>query len=104
MLELVDTPGRLVLLTPLGQRFVRSDMEERRHVWRAQLQKLRLFKAIRELLELRGGELGREDALAEIRQRLPREDGVRIFETVVGWGRFGGLLAYHEESGTLSRE
>jgi NitT/TauT family transport system ATP-binding protein len=102
MLELVDTPQRLVRLTPLGQRFVRADKEERKQVWRAQIAKLGLFKVARDLLELRGGELKRDDLLAEIQQRLPREDASRIFDTLVLWGRFGGLFAYGEDSKVLT--
>jgi NitT/TauT family transport system ATP-binding protein len=104
MLGLVDTPQRLVLLSPLGQRFVRAGMEERKQIWRAQVLKLGLFRVVRELLELGGGELSRDEVIAEIRQRLPHEDADRIFETLVLWGRFGELFAYHEDARMLSLE
>ncbi|HUL79793.1 MAG TPA: nitrate/sulfonate/bicarbonate ABC transporter ATP-binding protein [Vicinamibacteria bacterium] len=102
MLGMLDTPQRLVILTPLGRRFVAAGMEERKQIWGTQLQRLALFRVVRELLDLSGGELGREDVIAEIHQRLPREDAERIFETVVLWGRFGGLFNYLEEGGVLS--
>jgi NitT/TauT family transport system ATP-binding protein len=104
MLEFVDTPQRLVRLMPLGQRFVGADMEERQHIWRGQLLKLGLFRVVLEQLALGGGELDREAVLAEIRQRLPREDPARTFETLVQWGRFGELLAYSEEGRVLGRQ
>ncbi len=104
MLELVDTPQRLVQLTPLGKRFVRADMEERKRIWSGQLLKLALFRVLREMIEKRGGEASLEDVLGEIQQRLPREDAARIFETLVGWARFGNLFTYREASQSLSLE
>jgi NitT/TauT family transport system ATP-binding protein len=102
MLALVETPQRLVRLTPLGQRFVRADMDERKQLWRAQLQKLSLFRVVKSLLELQEhGELMRQDVVAEIQQRLPREDAERVFETLVNWARFGGLLGYDEDAHAL---
>ena len=56
-----------------------------------------------ELLALHGGEVGRDVVLAEVRQRLPREDPERIFDTLVQWGRFGEVLAYREEDRVVSR-
>jgi len=101
MLGMIDTPQRLVILTPLGRRFVGAGMEERKQIWRTQLLRLALFRAVREQLELADGELGREDVIAEIHQRLPREDAERIFETVVVWGRFGELFNYLEDGRLL---
>src|SRR5437867_681421 len=104
MLDLVDTPQRFVRLTPLGQKFVRAGMEERKPLWRAQLLKLGLFRALKEMIEMNGGELSRERAIAEIQQRLPREDAARTFDTLIGWARFGGLFGYHEDAQALSAE
>jgi len=104
MLDLVDTPQRLVRLTPLGQRFVRSAMEERKPLWRAQLLKLGLFRALEEMIDVKGGELSRERALAEIQQRLPHEDASRTFDVLVGWARFGGLFTYREDARMLGVE
>lgn len=104
MLDLVDTPQRLVRLTPLGQKFVRAGMEERKPLWRAQLLELGLFRALKEMIEMNGGELSRERAIAEIQQRLPREDAARIFDTLVSWARFGGLFVYREDAHALSAD
>ena len=56
------------------------------------------------MIDANGGELSREQAIEEIRQRLPREDAERIFDTMVGWARFGGLFVYRDESQALSAE
>jgi hypothetical protein len=79
-------------------------MEERRAIWKARLLELGLFRVIRDMVLTRGGHAGREEIVAEIQRRLPREDTGRIFATVVGWGRFGGLFDDSEANETLSIE
>jgi NitT/TauT family transport system ATP-binding protein len=104
MLGLVDTPQRMLRLTLLGQRFVRAGAEERKGLWRAELLKLGLVRVLRQLIELHGGEVSREQAVLEIQQRLPREDAHRTFDTLVSWARFGGLFSYREDARALSAE
>ncbi|HVO13504.1 MAG TPA: nitrate/sulfonate/bicarbonate ABC transporter ATP-binding protein [Vicinamibacteria bacterium] len=102
MLDLVDTPRRMVLLTGLGQRFAAAVPEEQKRIWHDKLLELRLFRVVRDLVELHGGELSREELMQEISNRLPTEDPEQVLETLVGWGRFGGLFAYSEEQGRLT--
>jgi NitT/TauT family transport system ATP-binding protein len=104
MLDLVDTPKRAVLLTPLGKRFVNANMDDRKDLWRAQLLELRLFRVVREMMELADGELPKEELTQELATRLPMEDPEQTFETIVAWGRFGELFAYREERGVLTPE
>jgi NitT/TauT family transport system ATP-binding protein len=104
MLELVDTPKRAVHLTPLGRKFVQAGMDERKLIWRDQLMELKLFRVVRELLDLREGELSREELVQEIASRLPMEDPELTFETLVAWGRYGELFAYRKDRGVLTYE
>lgn len=104
MLDFVDTPKRSVLLTPLGSRFVNANMDDRKDLWRAQLLELRLFRVVRDMIELAEGELAEEALIQELATRLPMEDPEETFETVVAWGRFGELFAYREERGVLTPE
>ena len=104
MLELVETPKRSVHLTILGRKFVREGMDERKVIWRRQLMELKLFRVVRELLDLREGELSREELIQEITGRLPMEDPELTFETIVAWGRFGELFAYRKDRGVLTFE
>ena len=104
MLDLVDTPKRGVILTPLGKRFVAADMDQRKEIWKAQLLDLRLFRAVQELMEQRDWELSREELLHELSVRLPMENVDQTFETLVGWARFGELFAYREDRGVLTPE
>ena len=102
MLDLVDTPKRLVVLTPLGRRFAAAAVDERKHTWAEQTMTLRLFRVTHDLIEQQGGELSREELMHEIGVRLPMEDPDLTFDTLVGWGRFGGLLAYDDDRNVLS--
>jgi len=104
MLDLVETPKRSVHLTPLGRRFVEASMDERKLIWRDQLMELKLFRVVRELLDLREGELPKEELIQEISTRLPMEDPEQTFETIVAWGRFAELFAYREEKEVLTYE
>ena len=101
MLDLVDTPKRLVVLTPRGQRFAAADVDERRRIWREQLLQLRLFRVTSELAERNGGEVTRKELMQEIAARLPMEDPETTVDTLVRWGRFGGLFVYSEDRGVL---
>ncbi|MCE1230104.1 MAG: nitrate/sulfonate/bicarbonate ABC transporter ATP-binding protein [Firmicutes bacterium] len=104
MLDFVDTPKRGLTFTPIGLRFMAADMDKRKDIWRAQLLQLRLFRVVREMMQLREGELPKEELLHEIAQRLPMEDAEETFGTLVAWGRFGELFAYREETEVLTFE
>jgi NitT/TauT family transport system ATP-binding protein len=102
MLDFVDTPKRLVVFTPLGRHFAAAEVGEQKHLWREQVLQLKLFRVVRNLMELHGGHVPKDEVLQEIGARLPMEDPETTFETLVTWGRFGGLFAYSENSNVLS--
>jgi NitT/TauT family transport system ATP-binding protein len=79
-------------------------MDDRKDIWKAQLLELRLFRLIQELMELHKGELKASELHAELQQRLPMENPEQTFETLVTWGRFGELFAYHQDHGVLTPE
>jgi len=100
MLDLVDTPKRLVALTPEGERFAKASPMDRKAIWREHLLDLRLFKVVRSLIEGEG-ELRREQVIELIHREMPHEAYERAFSTLVHWARFGDLFAYDEASETL---
>jgi NitT/TauT family transport system ATP-binding protein len=103
LLELVDTPRRLAVLTPLGRQFADADADGRKAIWRRQLLGLRLFAEAREALEASPGRrLTREFLLDLIILRLPSEDYERTFATWIGWARYGDLFAYDEVERVIS--
>jgi NitT/TauT family transport system ATP-binding protein len=97
MLEFVDTPKSVVILDSQGERFVHASAEDRKAIWRDQLLKLSLFREIHDVLRRqRKHKVDRDFILETIVLRLPQENYERVFETLVGWARFGELFVYDE--------
>jgi NitT/TauT family transport system ATP-binding protein len=102
LLELVDTPKRLAVLTAEGKAFAAAGPEQRKALWREKLLAIRLFADVRTALqEAPGHRLPRDFVLETIVLRMPSEDYLRIFETWIGWARYGDLFAYDENQGTV---
>ncbi len=102
LLDLVDTPRRTVLLAPDGLRLVRADTEPRKALWRERLLTLQLFKQVHAALEREPRHrIGREFVLELIAVNMPSESYDALFETFVGWARFGDLFRYDEETDEL---
>ncbi len=105
LLDLVDTPRRLAVLTPAGREFAAADPEGRKALWRRQLLGLRLFAEVQAALDADEGHRLPRDFVEElVALRLPSEDYERTFHTFVAWARYGELLAYDETDGTVSRQ
>jgi NitT/TauT family transport system ATP-binding protein len=97
ILDLVDTPRRTVVLSPMGLKMVRAPTPERQALWREQLQHLRLFQVVREALARQERhQVDRDFVLETIAVNMPNEDYEQMFETFVNWARFGNALEYDE--------
>jgi NitT/TauT family transport system ATP-binding protein len=103
MLDYVDTPKRMVILEPAGQRFVKATLEERKAVWREQLLKLRLYRDVYDLLQREPKhEIDRDSLLDMMVLHMPQENYEKLFNTFIRWARFGGLFAYDETTELIS--
>jgi NitT/TauT family transport system ATP-binding protein len=103
LLDLVVTPRRTVALAPLGERFVRALPSDRKTIWREQMSKLRLFEQVREAIVRSGHErISKEFVLETIAVMMPQEDYEKLFQRLVDWARYAELLAYDDDSETLS--
>jgi NitT/TauT family transport system ATP-binding protein len=101
MLDLFDTPKRVVVLTAVGERFVKASPDDRKEIWRERLLTLRLFREVRAMIE-KDGEVHREMVLSMIHFIMPHESYDKAFLTLVQWARFGDLFVYDEASETLA--
>ena len=102
LLDLVETPRRLAVLTPLGRSLVAADAHGRKAIFRRQLLTLRLFAEVDVALRAApGGRLPGEFVEELIALRLPSEDFEKVFLTFIGWARYGDLFAYQEVTGVL---
>ncbi|SRR5579871_686602 len=99
LLDFVDTPKRMVVLTPDGQRFVKATSQERQNIWKEQLLKLGLFKQVNDMLSKHPrAKLDAELIQETIIFNLPNENFEKTFETFVQWARYGNLFAYDEDT------
>ncbi len=99
LLDFVDTPKRLVVLTPDGLRFVKATSQERQNIWKEQLLKLRLFKQVNEMLAKHPRARLDADLVQEIIIfNLPTENYQKTFETFIIWSMYGNLFAYDTDT------
>jgi len=100
ILEFIDTPKDEVRFTELGRRFVAADRLGRRAIFAEQVFKLRLFHIILALL----GEYEEIDAgrvIKDIAVALPYDNPERVFETMIAWGRYAGLMDHSAKTGMV---
>jgi len=91
ILELVDTPKQEVRFTELGKKFVASDRLGRRKIFAEQVFKLRLFHIIIALLR-ENEEVEADRVIKDIASALPYDNPERVFQTMIAWGRYAGLM------------
>src|SRR5262249_25264021 len=99
MLDLVETPKRQVMIIDAGKKLVAASPEERKNIWREHILTLRLFRDVRDMI---GRQQSKEIDADHVREslvlNLPQENYQTLFTTFVGWGRFGNLLGYEEDT------
>lgn len=99
MLDFLDTPKNRVVLTPLGEKYLQTDMNGRKLLINQQLQTLGVFRYVVQILkEAKDHRLPEEIIREELVMRLPTEDVDSLADTVINWGRFGELLGYSPDT------
>jgi NitT/TauT family transport system ATP-binding protein len=103
MLDFLDTPKNMVVLTEIGNQFLDADINGRKILFAQQLAKLGLFKFLIEILrEAKDHSLPADVVQEELVMRLPTEDVEKLFETVILWGRLGEVIVYSPEEEKVS--
>ncbi len=103
LLDFVDTPKNLVVLTDLGRGFLVQSAPERRHSFRARLLSLGLFaEMVKWLAEAPDTARLAEKVRDFLAERLPGQAVSPLFDTVVDWGRYGMLFAYDARTDEVS--
>jgi len=102
MLDLVDTPKRMVALSADGKAFVAANVEKRKQMWREKLLTLRLFREVNSLIDRQPKkEVDSEVAMEIIALNLPHENYEVVFDTLVRWARYGDLFNFDDARGVL---
>ncbi|HEX9051593.1 MAG TPA: nitrate/sulfonate/bicarbonate ABC transporter ATP-binding protein [Anaeromyxobacter sp.] len=103
LLDLVDTPKRMAVLSVEGVRLVRASPEGRKAIFREHILRLRLFQHVRDALERQDDHrLPRDFVLELAALHMPNEDFEAVFGTFASWGQFADLLAYDERTDTIA--
>ena len=97
ILELIDTPKDEVRFTELGRRFVAADPAGRRTIFAEQVFKLRLFHIIIALLH-EFVEVEADRVIKDIGSALPYDNPEKIFQTMIAWGRYAGLMDFNAKT------
>lgn len=100
ILELVDTPKDEVRFTDRGRRFVAADRTGRKVIFAEQVFKLRLFHIILALLD-EYEEVPATRIIADIASALPYDSPDKIFQTMIAWGRYAGLMDFNSTTGLV---
>lgn len=100
ILAFIDTPKDAVRFTELGRRFVAADRAGRRTLFAEQVFKLRLFHIIIALLhEFEEVEAAR--VIKDIGSALPYDSPEKVFQTLIAWGRYAGLMDFNASTGMV---
>lgn len=99
ILDLVDTPHHLILLTDLGKEVVQATRKRKKEIFRQQLKGLSVIYSVLSLLERSEEKKLPKDILLEhLAILLPNEDPNKIFGALLNWCQFAGLLAYNSQA------
>lgn len=103
ILDLIETPKQLVVLTPIGTKYVKAAEPERKAIWRTQLLQHKVFYDLDSALQKSlNHELDQDFVHSMIILQYPYEAYESMFRTVVGWARYGELFNYDESRKVLS--
>ena len=100
ILDFIDTPKDAVRFTELGRRFVAADRAGRRTLFAQQVFKLRLFHIILALLH-EFEEVEAERVIRDIASALPYDSPDKVFQTLIAWGRYAGLMDFNASTGMV---
>lgn len=95
MLDFLDTPKNMVYLSEIGERLLDADINGRKALLRDQLRGLSVFRYVIQMLEQSSQRrLPADIVQEELAIRIPSVSYEKLFETMVGWGRFAELFGY----------
>jgi NitT/TauT family transport system ATP-binding protein len=103
MLDLVDTPKRMVVLDRDGQLILKATGEERQNIWREHLLRLRLYRDVNDALHREGRHgIDGEFVMELMVMNMPHENYERMFRTFIAWGRYGNLFSYDDHTDKIT--
>ncbi|HEY1710283.1 MAG TPA: nitrate/sulfonate/bicarbonate ABC transporter ATP-binding protein [Rhizomicrobium sp.] len=104
MLRLAELEGGAIKLTHMGKLFAEKDVNGRKEIFsRALVSYVALAGHIRRILDERGSHTAPKSRfLDELEDYMTADAAEDTLRAVIGWGRFGELFAYDDETETFS--
>ncbi len=97
MLGLVDTPKDDVIMTQAGWYFLAAPTTVRKTLFRQSMMKLRLFQMLTTRLEAAlDRRINAAVVLDELKTLLPYDQPSKLFQTLIGWGRYAELIDFDQ--------
>jgi NitT/TauT family transport system ATP-binding protein len=95
LIDLVETPGQSVRLTPAGIAFQKADTKQRKKMIHDLLLDLKIFRHIYDKIEAADQkEVPEQEIMDDLVQFFPNERPKVLFKTLIGWSRFAELFTY----------
>ncbi len=102
LLDFVDTPKNMIVVTELGRRFVAGDVNLRKRMVHDQMSQLQLVRLLKGKLEkCEDFSLAASEAVSSIQDWLPNEPAHQVLDTLIGWGRYGELFGFNADTQTV---
>lgn len=102
LIGFLDTPYQKVILTRLGQQIAQGDVNARKEAIKTQLQGLRMVKLLVEKLQNQE-ELAMpySQVIEWLQEKQPAINAKTAIDTLIDWGRYGGLFRYSSDEEML---
>jgi len=98
----VDTPGGDVVLLEAGKHLIEADVNAKKNMMKTILKSLPLFNYFVHYLEGKEGKrTDKREVLKTLKRLLPNENPVKVFQTLVDWGRYAELFGYNPDDDTF---
>lgn len=102
LIGFLDTPYQKVILTRLGQQIAQGDVNGRKETIKVQLQGLRLVKLLVEKLQNQEELAMPYSQVVEwLQEKQPAINAKTAIDTLIDWGRYGGLFRYSSDEEML---
>jgi NitT/TauT family transport system ATP-binding protein len=106
LLRLAEIEGGDIKLTDTGKQFAEMGTDDRKRLFQRQLLNyVPLAAHIRHILQERANHMAPKSRFFdELEDHMSAEDVELTLRAVIGWGRYGEVFAYDDDSGTFSLE
>lgn len=102
MLKFAEVKEGDIIITPLGSRFIESDTEEGKEIFRDQIMNISTFKVIVKVLNSKKNKTMKEEFFKELfSQHLGEHSIEQKMSVIIDWGRYAELFNYDHDTEEL---